>query len=363
MRSAESLSESSVVLVASRLSKRFAESVALADASLIVNTNEVVAVLGPSGCGKTTFLRIVAGLETADTGTVTIAGHLMNGVLPAERDVAMVFQDGGLYPHKSVHRNLSYALERQRTDRLRIDTQIRAVAATLGISSLLQKYPHQLSGGERQRVALGKALLRAPRVFLFDEPLSNLDAHLRRTLRVEIRRILFERAAPAIFVTHDQEEALSIGDRVAVMRAGQILQIDRPHDIYQRPVDLFVGQFIGSPAMNVVPISIRERHVLLQHEGPLGFSVPLADGDYLLGVRPEDVSFVRDSSDGLEARVDVVEARQPRSIVSYQSRYGPIAGEVTGSAPQAGSAVRLRFNANKILFFDTSSAARRVWPM
>ena len=256
------------------VSKRFqGASLAVDDVSLIVNDREFLVLVGPSGCGKSTTLRLIAGLERCTSGTIRIGDRVVNDVIPKDRNIAMVFQNYALYPHMSVYNNLSFGLrlrfgggivnrgirrllkpgQAAELSKLRsgIDQQVRQTAERLGIDHLLNRKPHQLSGGERQRVALGRAIVRDPAAFLFDEPLSNLDAKLRQKMRVELKRLHREMQATMIYVTHDQVEAMTLGDRVAVMNGGKILQIDTPLAIYDRPANLFVAQFIGSVPINL----------------------------------------------------------------------------------------------------------------
>src|SRR5437660_4630825 len=217
-----------------------------------VADGELVVVVGPSGCGKSTLLRMVAGLETVSGGTVAIDGRVVNGVEPKDRDIAMVFQNYALYPHMSVYDNMAYGLRMRRMTRREIRTRVDRAAAILQLDGLLQRKPRQLSGGQRQRVAMRRAIVRDPKVFLFDEPLSNLDAQLRVQMRVEIKRLQQELATTSLYVTHDQVEATTLADRLIVMNAGTVDQIGRPLDLYERPATAFVAGFIGSPAMNLL---------------------------------------------------------------------------------------------------------------
>jgi multiple sugar transport system ATP-binding protein len=234
------------------LTKVYATGVKALDAlDLDVDDGEFVVLVGPSGCGKTTALRLVAGLEMITSGTVSIGGRVVNDVSPRHRDVAMVFQNYALYPHMSVHQNIGFALENKKVDKAERDRRVRAAASVLGISDLLGRKPRQLSGGQRQRVAMGRAIVRSPSVFLMDEPLSNLDAKLRVQMRSEVLRVHRSLEAATLYVTHDQVEAMTMGDRVAVLRAGVLQQYDTPQSLYDRPANVFVATFIGSPPMNL----------------------------------------------------------------------------------------------------------------
>src|SRR5947207_8623344 len=221
--------------------------------SCAVADRELVVVVGPSGCGKSTLLRMVAGLEAISAGTVAIDGRIVNGVEPKDRDIAMVFQNYALYPHMSVYDNMAYGLRMRRMSRGDIKRRVEHAAGILQLQELLERKPRQLSGGQRQRVAMGRAIVRDPKVFLFDEPLSNLDAKLRVQMRVEIKRLQQELGATSLYVTHDQVEAMTLADRLVVMNSGNVDQIGPPLDLYERPATAFVAGFIGSPAMNLIP--------------------------------------------------------------------------------------------------------------
>jgi multiple sugar transport system ATP-binding protein len=254
------------------LTKVYATGVTALDAlDLDVDDGEFVVLVGPSGCGKTTALRLVAGLEMITSGTVSIGGRVVNNVSPRHRDVAMVFQNYALYPHMSVHQNIGFALENKKVDKAERDRQVRAAASVLGISDLLGRKPRQLSGGQRQRVAMGRAIVRSPSVFLMDEPLSNLDAKLRVQMRSEVLRVHRSLEAATLYVTHDQVEAMTMGDRVAVLRGGVLQQYDTPQSLYDRPANMFVAGFIGSPPMNLYEAGVSEADVSADGAaGPLG---------------------------------------------------------------------------------------------
>src|SRR5437763_5473141 len=234
------------------LRKSFGDREVVHGVSCSVGDGELVVVVGPSGCGKSTLLRMVAGLETVTAGTVAIDGRVVNGVEPKDRDIAMVFQNYALYPHMSVYDNMAYGLRMRRMGRAEIKRRVARAAEILQLDGLLQRKPRQLSGGQRQRVAMGRAIVRDPKVFLFDEPLSNLDAQLRMQMRVEIKRLQQELGTTSLYVTHDQVEAMTLADRLIVMNAGNVDQIGRPLDLYEQPATVFVAGFIGSPAMNLV---------------------------------------------------------------------------------------------------------------
>ena len=240
-------------IVLERLTKVYSDGTrAVTDLDLIVRTGEFVVFVGPSGCGKTTALRMVAGLETVTSGNVVIDGQIVNDLPPKDRDIAMVFQNYALYPHMNAYKNMGFALKMRGLSKDEIDRRVREAAEVLGLTDSLEKKPRTLSGGQRQRVAMGRAIVRNPQVFLMDEPLSNLDAKLRVEMRAEIARIQRDLGVTTVYVTHDQTEAMTMGDRVAVMRNGVLQQVDTPQVLYERPRNLFVAEFIGSPAMNLV---------------------------------------------------------------------------------------------------------------
>jgi sn-glycerol 3-phosphate transport system ATP-binding protein len=268
--------------------------------SLAIADGELVVLVGPSGCGKSTLLRMIAGLETITEGTVSIDGRVVNKEEPAERDIAMVFQNYALYPHMTVRQNLEYGLKNRGTPRREIDARVADAARILEIAPFLDRRPRQLSGGQRQRVAMGRAIVRQPKAFLFDEPLSNLDAKLRGQMRVEIRHLQRTLRTTSVYVTHDQLEAMTLADRLVVMNAGKIEQVGAPTDLYERPASLFVAQFIGSPPMNLLEMGyLREKA-----------SIPtLPTGTDIVGIRPDRIGLA--APDGpsvrLNGRVELVE--------------------------------------------------------
>ncbi len=249
---------------------------------LQIEDGEFVVLVGPSGCGKSTLLRMVAGLETITEGTLKIGDRVVNKLEPAERDIAMVFQNYALYPHMTVYNNLAYGLKNRGFKKDDIDKRVRLAAKMLEIEDFLERKPRKLSGGQRQRVAMGRALVREPSAFLFDEPLSNLDAKLRVQMRVEIKQLQRRLKTTSLYVTHDQLEAMTLGDRLVVLNAGQIEQVGTPMEIYARPATMFVAEFIGSPAMNMLPLDYLRTHSssMLEH---------LPEGTDTLGIRPDDM--------------------------------------------------------------------------
>jgi multiple sugar transport system ATP-binding protein len=293
---------------------------ALSSLSLEVADGEFVVLVGPSGCGKTTALRMVAGLETITSGVVRFGDRVINDVSPRQRDVAMVFQNYALYPHLSVAENIGFALRNKGLSKAETSAKVRDAAAVLGLSDLLNRRPAQLSGGQRQRVAMGRAIVRSPSVFLMDEPLSNLDAKLRVQMRAEVLRVHREIGAATLYVTHDQVEAMTMGDRVAVLHNGMLQQYDTPHALYDSPANLFVAEFIGSPEMNLYEASLSSSGLVLgSQQLPLP-SMPPALAAYsgrkvIVGFRPEDLTL--GSEPGLVADVRVVEALGSESHVFF----------------------------------------------
>jgi multiple sugar transport system ATP-binding protein len=292
------------------ITKRYPGTVALDNVSLTINDHEFMVLLGPSGCGKTTLLRMIAGFETPDEGTISIGGRDMTDVPPGRRGIAMVFQSYALFPHLLVRDNIAFGLRMHRVPRPDIGRRVQQAAELMHIEGLLGRYPTQLSGGQRQRVAVARALVMEPAVILMDEPLSNLDALLRLQMRAELKRLLHEVRTTTVYVTHDQIEALSMGDRTAVMRDGRILHVDTPMMVYDRPSDVFVAQFIGNPPMNVLRGRMGEGEVEVEgHRLSLGEHDGYQPGDDVsVGVRAENIQVSRERADGaMEAEVRVVE--------------------------------------------------------
>jgi multiple sugar transport system ATP-binding protein len=293
---------------------------------LDIGEGEFLVLVGPSGCGKSTTLRMVAGLERATEGTIRIGDRIVNDVAARDRDIAMVFQNYALYPHMSVYDNLAFALTLRKQGREVIDTRVREAATMLGIEELLDRKPRQLSGGQRQRVALGRAIVRQPQVFLFDEPLSNLDAKLRGQMRRELAALRRRLGTTTIYVTHDQVEAMTLGDRIVVMNEGRVQQAGAPLDVYNRPANLFVAGFLGSPPMNVVLGRIVRRDGARFESAEGGFTVRLGDGDVpalaenqpiRLGVRPEAIRPGKEAP-GFDAIVEAVEPLGHESLVTVR---------------------------------------------
>src|SRR5438874_8616035 len=297
------------------LNKKFDEVHAVKDVNLDIRDKEFMVFVGPSGCGKTTTLRMVAGLESITSGRIMIDDKVINELPPMDRDIAMVFQNYALYPHMSVYDNMAFGLKMRKFERTDIVKRVQDAAEILGIQELLRRKPRQLSGGQRQRVALGRAIVRHPQVFLFDEPLSNLDAKLRVQLRVELKKLHERLETTAIYVTHDQVEAMTLGDRVVVMKDGWIQQVGEPLELYGRPAHRFVAGFLGSPAMNFATVKVNRNNgaIWAVNEG-LRIKVPAeaaarlgrhAHDEVTMGIRPEDLRVANDA-DPLDMSIDVV---------------------------------------------------------
>jgi multiple sugar transport system ATP-binding protein len=306
------------------VTKRYGALTVLEDISLSIAAGEFVVFLGPSGCGKSTLLRMIAGLEDVTAGTISVAGQRVDTLPPGKRGVAMVFQSYALYPHMTVKQNMSFGLENIGMAKNEIESRVLAAAETLEIGHLLDRKPQKLSGGQRQRVAIGRAIVKEPKAFLFDEPLSNLDAALRGRTRLELAQLHHRLGSTMIFVTHDQVEAMTLADRIVIMNARKIEQIGTPMDVYQRPASKFVASFIGSPAMNFLPVtdwmpSSTGLAVTTAGLGRVeaGFHVPAGTPSQgaTLGIRAEDITVVTSAGNGVPLTAEVVERLGDRSLV------------------------------------------------
>ena len=298
--------------------KSFDDVAVIHGVSIDINDGEFLVLVGPSGCGKSTLLRMIAGLEDINDGEIAIGGTVVNDMAPKTRDVAMVFQNYALYPHMTVRQNMGFSLRLRRAEKSLIRERVDNAAPILGLTQLLDRLPRQLSGGERQRVAMGRAIVRDPQVFLFDEPLSNLDAKLRVQMRTEIKALHQRLRTTSVYVTHDQVEAMTMAERIVVMNLGRVEQVGRPLDLYDRPANLFVAGFIGSPAMNFIEATGRGGQDAAAADGtalPLPAGAAVAEGRGLVyGVRPEDLALSTNGS-GIDATVEVVEPTGSTTLV------------------------------------------------
>jgi multiple sugar transport system ATP-binding protein len=335
---------------------------AVDDVSLSIHDGEFLVLVGPSGCGKSTVLRMVAGLEEVTEGQVKIGDRVVNDVAPKDRDIAMVFQNYALYPHMSVYDNMAFGLRRRKLPQAEVDRKVRGAADTLGLETYLTLKPRELSGGERQRVALGRAMVRDPQVFLFDEPLSNLDAKLRVQMRAEIKRLHQRVNATMIYVTHDQVEAMTLGDRIAVLRKGLLQQVADPFTLYGRPANQFVAGFIGSPPINFFSATLDEAGTSLR-SGGVSLPVPADAAARLaprrgravtLGIRPEDLLLEeRGAGVTLDGVVDVREPLGNEVLVHLATPVGQFIARYPGQdVPAVGSKAKLHFSFAKLHCFD-----------
>jgi multiple sugar transport system ATP-binding protein len=362
-------------LIIENLSKNYGgAAAALHDFSLEVGDGELVAIVGPSGCGKSTLLRTVAGLEEESSGTVRLGGRVLNGLAPKDRDVALMFQSYTLLPHLTVAENLAFGLKLRGAPRAEREAQARETARLLGIEKLLARLPAEISGGERQRVALGRAILRRPRAFLFDEPLSSLDAQMRLQLRVEIQRLHQRMRVPMLFVTHDQNEALTLGDRVVVLNHGVIQQVSPPEELYRHPANAFVASFIGAPGMNLFAGRVEEdagRGLRFVSADPAGFAFEVprdretalrGRAEVIAGVRPEHLRPAEGSSAGLRLRGEVTasERQAGQTTLYHQQGAATFAARITGDFPaRPGETRAWTFDPADLFFFEAGGAAIR----
>ena len=328
------------------VTKSFGDTAAVKDFLLEVVDGEFMVLVGPSGCGKSTALRMLAGLEKVSDGRILIGDRVVNNVAPQHRDIAMVFQSYALYPHMTVYDNLAFGLRNQKVPKREIESRVQRAAKILDLEALIKRKPKQLSGGQRQRVALGRAIVREPEAFLMDEPLSNLDAKLRAQTRAEILKLQQELQTTTIYVTHDQVEAMTMGDRIAVMKLGILQQVGSPEELYRDPRNVFVAGFIGSPAMNLVPAEI------LNGAGGSG---------RIAGFRPEHIDLANGRPDGIafDARVEVVEYLGDEQLVHLTRKNSSIQAKLPVEE-QVGSGQELKLSVprDKLLLFDSQSEER-----
>ena len=354
--------------------KRYDDVEAVRGIDLDIADHEFVVLVGPSGCGKSTTLRMIAGLEDITDGDIAIGGDVVNDVPPKDRDIAMVFQNYALYPHMTVAENMSFALRLQRYPKAEIKSRVEEAARMLDISDLIDRKPKQLSGGQRQRVAMGRAIVRHPKVFLFDEPLSNLDAKLRVQMRIEIKKVHQKVRTTTVYVTHDQVEAMTLADRVVVMNRGRIEQIGTPNELYHYPATRFVAGFIGSPAMNFVPCRLQEAagRLNLRLTDRLAFPVPAAraaryqnvprNEKLLLGIRPEHLSEANAHGEPgvepFETVLDVTEPMGMETLVYFTLEGTQMCGRVSPAAgAREGAPLRLAVDLNNMHLLNEGTGA------
>ena len=347
------------------LYKIFDRTEAVSGIDLSIKDKEFVILVGPSGCGKSTVLRMVAGLEDVTKGEIFIEDNKVNDIPPKDRDIAMVFQSYALYPHMTVFENMSFGLRLRKFSKNDIKLRVEEAAKVLGISELLDRRPKQLSGGQRQRVAMGRAIVRNPKVFLFDEPLSNLDAKMRGQMRIEIKRVHQHLNTTTIYVTHDQVEAMTLADRVVVMKSGKIEQIGTPDEIYNKPVTGFVAGFIGSPTMNFISCKIEKKNnrVVAKLNSDLEFMIPKQKEKILsqyinktitLGIRPEHITEIKQKSSlKIEAKLDIVEPLGMETMVYFSINNAQVCGKVSpDQSIQNGKNIKLYFDSLNVHFID-----------
>jgi multiple sugar transport system ATP-binding protein len=351
-----------------QVTKSFGALEVLQPLSLDIPHGEFVVLVGPSGCGKSTLLRMIAGLEDVSGGTIAIDGRIVNEIEPKDRDIAMVFQDYALYPHMTVYENMAFGLIYRGTPKADIRARVEAAAETLDIAAYLKRRPRQLSGGQRQRVAMGRAIVRNPKVFLFDEPLSNLDAKLRVQMRTEIKKLHQRVRTTVIYVTHDQIEAMTLADRIVVMRSGRVEQVGTPDAIYREPASTFVASFIGAPSMNLAPARIEERGgaLLLRLTEAIALPVPperaarcaAENGrDVIVGIRPESFAWAaQDEPAAIEIVASVVEPLGSDTLVFFELGGHEMVSRVPPEAARrAGDRLRLSVDLSRMHLFDPAT--------
>ncbi len=354
-----------------KLSKTFDNDVkVITDLDLEIIDGEFLVLVGPSGCGKSTTLRLIAGLETITDGEVYIGNKLVNNIAPKDRDISMVFQNYALYPHMTVFDNMAFGLKLRKYKKTEIQKLVKEAADVLELGDLLKRKPKQLSGGQRQRVALGRAIVRKPSVFLFDEPLSNLDAKLRVQMRTEIKKLHKTLKTTMVYVTHDQTEAMTMGDRIAVMKDGIIHQLDTPLNVYSNPVNKFVAGFIGSPAMNFINVKINDNSIEIEGED---INIPLTENqkkllqsynnqNITMGIRPEDISLIKNSKQSVEMKLkcNIIEPMGHEALLYLNIANSEIIGKTNDYSPELEKMDNLKvyFNMEKVLFFDVEIGER-----
>jgi len=339
------------------LVKTYGNTKVLHGIDLDVSDGEFVVFVGPSGCGKSTTLRLIAGLEETTSGDIIIGGREVNNLEPKERDIAMVFQNYAIYPHMSVKKNIAFGLRSSKASKAEKETRLQEVAAILDMTDLLDRKPSQLSGGQRQRVAIGRAMVRDPAVFLFDEPLSNLDAQLRTQMRLEIKKLHQRVGNTIVFVTHDQVEAMTMADRIVIMKDGNILQVGTPAEVYHKPANTFVAGFIGAPSMNMLSGEMTADGVKLATGAvvPVQFKTRPSSASVLLGARPDDLHASSDTP-LISGQVTVREPLGPETLIYVDTKDGEIIAKADGRfPPEVGDLVQLGAAIEDLHFFDAKT--------
>ena len=340
-------------IIVKNLKKSFGDNIVINNFNLNIKDGEFIVLVGPSGCGKSTLLRMISGLESIDQGEIFLDQKLINNLLPSKRDIAMVFQSYALYPHMNVFENMSFGLKMEKINKNDINQKVNDAAATLQIKDLLERKPKQLSGGQRQRVAIGRAITRNPKVFLFDEPLSNLDAALRSEMRVEISKLHKKLKSNIIYVTHDQIEAMTLADRIVVLNKGIIEQFGTPAEIYSDPNNIFVAEFIGSPKMNIIKINkeqIVNSNTIELFKNKITFENFNFKEEIYLGVRPEDISIKNDREIKLDVKIDLIENLGFEKIIYARLSENQII--IKSSEDLSNKPLTISFSKDKVLFFD-----------
>ncbi len=347
-----------------KLQKKFGDTTVLKELNLTIHDGEFFTFVGPSGCGKSTILNIIAGLESVTEGKIYFDETMVNELSPRNRDVAMVFQHYALYPHMTVYENIAFPLRMKKTSKEILDKEVKRVASLLGLENMLQRKPKELSGGQRQRVALGRAIIRKPRIFLMDEPLSNLDARLRIDMRAELKRLSRELAVTTVYVTHDQAEAMSLSDRLAVINRGEVQQCGKPLDIYLKPVNIFVAGFIGSPPMNFIESQVTKKEPFAVMVNNVIFT-PHLENKFLidrviLGIRPEDVIVsLQQFADAIETTIELIEVEGAVSWVKLKWNDISIKSRIAGDENiSPGMKAFMKINNDKFHVFHPDTQAR-----
>ena len=342
-------------IVIKNLEKSFGDNKVINKFNIDIKDGEFIVLVGPSGCGKSTLLRMVSGLESIDQGEIFLDTKLINNLIPSKREIAMVFQSYALYPHMNVFENMSFGLKMEKIPKKEIKEKVYNAAATLQIEDLLDRKPKQLSGGQRQRVAIGRAITRNPKVFLFDEPLSNLDAALRSEMRVEISKLHKKLKSNIIYVTHDQIEAMTLADRIVVLNKGIIEQFGTPNEIYNDPNNIFVAEFIGSPKMNIIKIKkeqIVNSNTINLFKNKITFENFIFKDEIYLGIRPEDISLNKNHEVQLEVKIEHIENLGFEKIIHTKLTDANIL--IKSSENVKKESLKISFSKNKVLFFDKS---------